>query len=115
MTLTAERADALANYLIADNERAKKLLELSPEAAVLEINKDGFDFKTEELQDFGEQLQTLAGVAGENGELDVDALSNVTGGIVISGAVAAALIGGGITMFTAGLTFGYQVARERGW
>lgn len=115
MTLTAERAEVLANYLVADNERARTLLALSPDEAVLAINKDGYDFQTEELLDFGDQLQLIAGASGENGELDVDALSNVTGGVVVSGAVAAALIGAGVTMFTAGVTFGYKVARERGW
>lgn len=109
--MTEERSKALVDYLMADKERAKKLLDLSVEEAVATINGDGFDFTADELKDFGEQLQALAEMQGENGELDADALSKVAGGVVISGAVLAA----GVSLFTFGVGAGYKVARDRGW
>lgn len=111
MVLTNERAEKLANYLAADADRAKKLVDLPVDEAVKAINADGFDFSADELKDFGEVMQKVSSAVGENGELDEDALGNVAGGIVIS----AAVLGAGVTLFTFGVGFGYKVARERGW
>lgn len=110
--LTNERAEKLANYLTADKERAQKLLEATPEEAVKQINADGNDFTVEEIIEFGAQLQKVAAQGGNaEGELSEEALSDVAGGVVISSAVLAA----GVALFTAGVTFGYTVARDRGW
>ena len=111
MVLTNDRAEKLSAYLTADIERAKGRIELSPEEAAAKINADGFDFTAEEIKEFGDELQKVAAVQSEGGELSEDALSEVAGGIVISAAVLAA----GVTLFTAGVTFGYKVARDRGW
>lgn len=106
--LTNERAEILSKYLIADKERAAKLLNMPADEAAAVINADGNDFTIEEIVEFGKQLQAYA---SQDGELDAEALDNVAGGIVISGAVLAA----GVALFTAGVTFGYTVARDRGW
>lgn len=113
--LTVERAEQLVKYLNEDQERATELMNMPADEAVVKINADGYDFTVEEIVAFGQELQSVMKAANEDGELDADALDNVSGGLVISGTVAAALIGGGITMFCAGVTFGYQVARDRGW
>ncbi len=115
MVLTSERAEKLANYFVADANKAKELMDLPADEALKVINADGFDFTVEELRDFSEELKRIAEMANSDGELSVDTLDNVAGGVVVSGAVAAALIGAGVAMFTAGVTFGYKVARDRGW
>lgn len=111
MVLSNERAEVLANYLTADTNKAKELLDLPAEDAVKAINADGYDFTADELKDFGEVMQKVSSVANENGEIDVESLDNVAGGVVIS----AAVLGAGVTLFCAGVTFGYTVARDRGW
>lgn len=111
MVLTNERAEMLANYLTADVSKAKELVDLPVEDAVKAINADGYDFKVDELKDFGEILQSVAGNANADGEIDAEALDNVAGGVVVS----AAVLGAGVTLFCAGVTFGYKVARDRGW
>lgn len=111
MILSNERAEKLSAYLTADIERAKTLINLSPEEAVAKINADGFDFSVDEIMEFGEQLQKVAASQSEDGELSEEALSEVAGGVVIAAGVLAA----GVALFTAGVTFGYKVARDRGW
>lgn len=111
MVLTNERAEMLANYLTADVNKAKELVDLPVEDAVKAINADGYDFTVDELKDFGEILQSVAGNANADGEIDAEALDNVAGGVVIS----AAVLGAGVTLFCAGVTAGYKVARDRGW
>lgn len=115
MVLTNERAEKLANYLTADVNKAKELVDLPVEDAVKAINADGYDFTVEELKEFGAELQKIAENMDSNGELSADALEDVAGGLVVTGAVAAALITAGTTMFLAGVTGGYKVARDRGW
>lgn len=111
MILTNERSERLSAYLTADIERAKSLIELTPEEAVAKINADGNDFTVDEIKEFGDQLQKVAASQSEDGELTEDALSEVAGGVVIAAGVLAA----GVALFTAGVTFGYKVARDRGW
>lgn len=101
MILTQERSEVLANYLLADNERAQRLLEMSPEDAAKAINADGNDFTVEEVKEFGKQLQTVA--AKPEGELSTDDLNDVSGGAFIS--LAALAMGAGI---------GYVIGRM-GW
>lgn len=115
MVLTNERAEMLANYLTSDVSKAKELVDLPVEDAVKAINADGFDFTVDELKEFGEEMQKIAENMGSNGELSAEALEDVAGGLVVSGAVAAALISAGTTLFLAGVTGGYKVARDRGW
>ena len=104
MVLTNERAEMLANYLTADVNKAKELVDLPVEDAVKAINADGYDFTVDELKDFGEILQSVAGNANADGEIDAEALDNVAGGVVIS----AAVLGAGVTLFCAGVTAGYK-------
>jgi len=111
MVMTTERAEKLSAYLTQDVDKAKELLEVSPEEAVEKINADGYDFTADELKEYGEQLQSVMGATGENGEIDMEALDNVSGGVVVAACVVAA----GVSLFLGGVTFGYQVARDRGW
>lgn len=90
MALTKERAEALAEYLNSDVDRAKRLATLPAEEAIAEMNKEGNDFTVEELQDFAEQMQPAAASQDAQGELGEDALNNVAGGFFISAGVAAA-------------------------
>jgi len=110
MVLTGERAEKLSNYLRSDLERAKKLVDLPAEEALALINADNNDFTIEELKDFRDVMEQIAKKGGDD-ELQEEDLATVAGGIVISGAVLAA----GVALFTAGVTFGYTVARDRGW
>ena len=111
MALTNERAEMLVNYLTSDMERANKLVEMSVEDATSAINADGYDFTNDELKDFGELVQNVASVANEDGEIDAESLENVSGGFVVEAAVLTA----GVTLFLAGVSGGYKVARDRGW
>lgn len=78
MTLTVERAELLAKYLTDNTDRAKAMLELTPEAAAEKINADGFDFTVEEIVEFGAQVRAAASQEGELGE---DSLDEVAGGV----------------------------------
>lgn len=102
--LTQERAQILANYLNADIDRAKKLLEMAPEAAMNEINAAGHDFTVEEIVEFGKQLQAAA---AQEGELDEEALNNVAGGLVVEGVV--------ISCVALGFKIGTDLAKNYGW
>lgn len=80
MTLTVERAKALSDYLVSDNERAKRLVELSADEAVKHINADGHDYTIEELKEFGEVANKAAEVLTENDEMSEEQLGEVSGG-----------------------------------
>lgn len=105
MALTVERAEKLAAYLKADESR-KALLELSAEDAAVKINADGNDFTVDELTEFGEELKKVA-LQAESGELDADALDNVSGGSITAGVA--------IALFMGGYTIGKDVANRWGW
>lgn len=87
MALTTERAEAISTYLTDDKERAEILLGLSPEEATARINSAGYDFTVEEIEAFGEQLRA---VCAQEGELDIDEMEQVSGGIALSTLVGAA-------------------------
>lgn len=84
MTITNERAELLAQYLNADEERAKKLFETEAEEAVALINKDGFDFTVEELAAFAELIEKVSNA--KQGELNEEYLNDVNGGIIFTAA-----------------------------
>ncbi len=109
--LTGDRAKKLSDYLLKDTEKAQKLLDLPVDDAQKIINAEGNDFTIDELKDFGKVMEQVSKTKSENDELNEEDLTEVAGGIVISGAVLAA----GVALFTAGITFGYTVARDRGW
>ncbi len=108
--MTQERIEKLTSYLTSDVENAKVLVDLDVEEALKKINADGNDFTLDELKEYAEQMKAVAASQSE-GELSADALDNVAGGVVISAAVLSA----GVALFGAGVTFGYKVARDRGW
>ena len=100
--LTQERADVITEILNSDRERTEKILNLEPEAAMAEINALGNDFTVGEIKEYGEAVKAFV---AQRGELNSDALEDVTGG---SAAIAIALIS---------LTFhvGVQVGKSFGW
>lgn len=78
MPITKERAELLAKYLMDDKQRLEQLMAMPAEAAAAKINADGYDFSTDELVAFAEELEKQP--AQKNGELSEDDLDNVTGG-----------------------------------
>lgn len=88
MVLTESRAKLLADYLNADAERAQKLAELTPEAALTHVNADGNDFTIEEMREFAQEIQSLALAQSNQGELDENALCDVAGGVGLAAAAA---------------------------
>lgn len=103
MILTEDRAKLLADYLMEDQEKAKRLLEMAPEVAVKEINGAGYDFTVEELIEFGDAMS----LSVSKGELSDEELSNVAGGL---GLVATYCIACGIAA-----ACGYGVKRLEKW
>lgn len=78
--ITDERAEILANYLQANENRACDLLQLSAEDAANQINSAGFDFTADEIRSFGKQFQTATYKIHADDILDEDELSKVAGG-----------------------------------
>lgn len=78
--MNTERAEALTNYLTTDADKAKALLAMEPAEALAEINAAGYDFTMDELNEYASAFKA----AFTEGELDVDALDNVAGGIVLT-------------------------------
>ncbi len=87
--MTQERVNAIAEVLNADEDRAKKLIEMEPAAAAEALKAEGYDFTADELIEFGEILSK----ANQSGELDESNLDDVAGGI---GLITAGIIAGGI-------------------
>ena len=87
--MTQARINAIAEVLNADEERAKKLVEMEPAAAAEALKALGYDFTAEELIEFGE----AAAKANQQGELDADSLDQVAGGINWGAVARSAFIG----------------------
>ena len=103
MVLTAEKAKVISDYLMADKERAQRLLEMAPEAAAEEMNAAGCDITVDELIEFGAAMTQVSG----NEELTDDELENVAGGL---GIIATYAVACGIA-----LACGYGVGRLEKW
>ena len=73
--LTQTKADELTKILDADHDRAKSLLSLNANEAVVEINKLGYDFTSAEIREYGEGLKNAV-------ELNDTALTGVAGGVI---------------------------------
>lgn len=106
MVLTEERTVLLGNYLKDNADKAKALLALSVEDATVQINDDGFDFKIEEVQEFGDNLKKFASAEGE---LDEASLAEVSGGL------AAAAAGVYLTCVSIGVTLGIAAGKNWKW
>jgi len=83
MVLTHERAYTLTKIINADKERAKALLNLKVEDATRQINALGYDFKSEEIKEYGKAIRCYMG--GHIRDSDLDSIS---GGIVVNALVA---------------------------
>lgn len=101
MLLTEEKAKVISEYLVADKERAQRLLETAPEDAAKEMSADGCTVTAEELVEFGSAMAQVVGKA----ELSEDDLENVSGG-----AVGSVLLACGIAAVV-----GYGVGRLEKW
>jgi hypothetical protein len=86
MIMTDERVQKLTNYLSNDPDRMLKLFDMEPEKAVAQINADGYDFTVDELKEFAEAMVMVS--EKTEGELDVDVLENVSGGVLTVGTVS---------------------------
>ena len=101
MLLTEEKAKVISEYLMADQERAQRLLEIAPEDAAKEMSADGCAVTAEELVEFGSAMAQAFGKE----ELSENDLENVAGG-----AVGAILLACGIAAIA-----GYGVGRLEKW
>lgn len=106
MAMTNERVAQLADFLKADVERAKKLMDLSPEEAVKIINENGNDFTVDEVVEFGLNLKNVVAQADE---LSEDNLDDVAGGLA---AAAAAVY---LTCVSIGVTLGIAAGSNWKW
>lgn len=109
MMLTEERAKVLSDYLMADEARMEMLMTLSPEEAADKLKAEGMDFSVEEITEFGAQVQKAA-MNSQEGELDEEALGEVSGGVV---SVAAA--GVYLTCVGVGIKLGSAAAKNWKW
>lgn len=101
--LTLERVDVLNEFMAENPERARKLLDMEPEAALVEINSAGHDFILEELLEYCEAFK----MAVAKDELGEDDLTAVTGGsVVITTAVVLKVGGGLLAAFGVGTAIG---------
>jgi len=78
MVLTHERAYTLTKVMNADKERAKAFLNLNAEDATVQINSLGYDFKIEEIREYGNAISCYMG-----GHIRDDILSDISGGMII--------------------------------
>lgn len=75
--ITRERVEKLTEILQASQDRKRQLLALEPTEALLEINKLGYDFTLDEINDYGNMLRLT--IAQED-ELDINTLDSIAGG-----------------------------------
>ena len=87
MALTHGRAYTLTNIINADKERAKHLLKLGPEEATAQINALGYDFKVEEIREFGYAIRRYNG-----GHVKDNVLDEISGGVMIDISMFASFI-----------------------
>jgi len=78
MALTAKSAYALTEILIADPERAKRLLGLEADEATIQINALGHSFSIEDIEEYGRSIRSST-----HDELSNDALDLIPGGICV--------------------------------
>jgi hypothetical protein len=89
--LTEERTGKIVEVLSKLPNKGTELWQLQPDAALLQLNESGGDFTIEEVIDFGEQVKAVA-TQFKDGELRQEDLTNVTGGISTTTAVAAYML-----------------------
>ena len=66
--------------VFADTEYATKLLNMSPEDALKDLQSKGYDFTSEDMAEMGAEIQKMIGCIGENGEINEEMLAEITGG-----------------------------------
>jgi len=57
--LTLERKNALTEFLLSDEDRAKTLVGLEPNEAVTHINEGGLDITVDELVAYGDAIKQV--------------------------------------------------------
>lgn len=87
--LTQEKGMQIAEYLAADSERAMKMMEMDPKDVSAAMQTDGFEVTADELKEFCEEFAKTQ----KSGELDEDALENVSGGACVWGRALEAAVG----------------------
>ena len=78
--MTEERAKQIVEAIEAYEDK-DKLYAMTPEEATKELNANGSDFTVEEMREMGEAIVSVAKMPHKNGELDLDALDQVAGGV----------------------------------
>ena len=90
--MTNERIEAITKALTADEAQISNLFAMEPAEAAAKLAENGYNFTADELAEYGKLLdQAKKDAEGANGELDENALENVSGGAV--GLVTVALAG----------------------
>ncbi len=97
--IAESRINEIALAMGTDENRIKALVELSPEEAAAELNKQGYNFTTEEIIDFGAYI---VNTTKAKDEVDEEMLEQVSGGSVTA------------AVFVAGVIIG-MVANKKGW
>ena len=88
MKMNEKRAEALSNFLTSDPERAKTLLSMEPDEALVAINAAGYDFTIDELTEFGAEVRRVSLL---NDEISEENLEEVAGGV--AGVITIAFVG----------------------
>lgn len=79
LIMTEERVKKIVEAIEAYSDK-EKLFAMSPEEAVAALNTNGNDFTLDEIVEAGEGLKAAAQVSSANGEIDIAALEQVSGG-----------------------------------
>ena len=77
--MTEERAKKILEAIEAYDDK-EALYAMSPEDATAALNATGNNFTVEEITEAGEGLKAVAQVTSANGEIDLAALEQVSGG-----------------------------------
>lgn len=75
--LTQEKANVLSDYLAKDEARASEIIAMDTADAVKALGADGIEITAEELAEYASAVEEAK---AQSGELNEDALENVSGG-----------------------------------
>lgn len=78
--ISDERITALVDALQQDETFTKELVKMSPEEAAAALRVRNYDFTTDDLVSFYDEIMKYMGQMNGGGELDEELLENVSGG-----------------------------------
>ena len=97
--LSEKRIKEITEAIGTKQDRMVELVDMAPADAAAKLNSEGFQVTADELIEFAD----FAKKSAESGELDEDALENVSGGIA------------GTTLFLIGTLGGLMLAKKGIW